>query len=66
MGLGIVAGEMIAMGVLFNFTKDMDFRKAFAVAAAVICALALYYLITIKDPDLNKLRENIDTKGSDS
>ena len=51
------------MGILFNFTKEMDFRKAFAVAAAVICALAVYFLIAIKDPDLNKLREGIDNRS---
>ena len=42
------------MGILFNFTKQMDFRKAFAVAATVIVILAFYFLIAIKDPDLSK------------
>jgi len=65
LGVGVVAGEMFSMGILFNFTKDMDFRKAFAVAAAVIAVLAVFFLLTIKDPNFIKLRENIDTKSSE-
>jgi len=59
MGLGLVFGELISMGVLFNLTKNMDFREAFVVATVVIVAFSFYFLAVIKDPDMNKLRKNM-------
>jgi hypothetical protein len=62
MGLGLVFGELISMGVLFNLTKDMDFRQAFVLATAVIVLFAFYFFAVIKDPDMNKLRKGINNK----
>ena len=59
MGLGLVFGELISMGVLFNLTKKMDFREAFAVATVVIIVFSFYFLAVIKDPDMNKLRKGM-------
>jgi hypothetical protein len=50
------------MGILFNFTREMSFREAFTVASGVIALFALYFLVIIRDPDLNKLRRGINEK----
>ena len=50
------------MGGLFNFTRKMQFQEAFAVAAVVVAAFAVFFLVAIRDPDLNKLRRGMDAK----
>ena len=62
MGLGLVFGELFSMGVLFNLTKEMDFREAFILATMVILLFAFYFFVVIKDPDMNKLRKDINKK----
>ena len=64
MGLGLVFGELISMGVLFNLTKSMDFREAFVVATIVILLFAAYFFVVIKDPDMKKLRRKMDVNQS--
>lgn len=59
-GMGVTMGEVIAMGVLFNFTKNMDEKKAFAIVSCVIFAFSFYFLIYIEDPDLKDLAKRID------
>jgi MFS family permease len=61
-GLGIILGEVLAMGVLFNYTKDMTYEKAFFVASLMTFGFAFFHLIAVKDPDMKKLRTNIDIK----
>jgi MFS family permease len=61
-GLGIILGEVLAMGVLFNYTKEMTYEKAFFVASLMTFGFAFFHLIAIKDPDMKKLRTNIDIK----
>jgi sugar phosphate permease len=61
-GIGLVGGEITAMGVLFQFTKDMSFKDAFCVAAMVTFAWSLFLLIAIKDPDMTKLQRKMDSK----
>lgn len=63
-GLGIILGEVLAMGVLFNYTKDMPYKEAFAVAACMNISFAFFHLFAVKDPNLKKLRKNIDSKLS--
>ena len=62
MGMGVLFGNLFCMGVLFNFTKGMDFKNAFLVAGLTIMGLSFIYLITVKDPDLDKLREKEQNK----
>ena len=62
-GLGVTFGEVIAMGVLFNYTKSMDEYSAFAIVSVVIFGFSLYFLLNIKEPDLNKLRKRIDKQN---
>lgn len=61
-GLGLVAGEVVAMGVLFNLTRKMTFHGAFAVGSVVVCAFALLFLVIIRDPNLKNLRRGINAK----
>lgn len=61
-GLGLVAGEVTAMGVLFNATKSMGFRDAFATAAVCIGCWSIFTFMAIRDPDLTRLRRGIDSK----
>jgi MFS family permease len=61
-GLGIILGEVLAMGVLFNYTKDMTYEKAFFVASLMTFGFAFFHLVAVKDPDMKKLRTNIDMK----
>ena len=65
MGLGVTMGEVVAMGILFNYTKDMDEHTAFSIVALVIFGFSLFFLIFIKDPNLKKLQKRID-KGADT
>ena len=60
MGIGILFGNIYAIGVLFNFTKDMDFKNAFLIAGINIMILSVVFLIIIKDPDFKSLRQNMD------
>lgn len=61
-GLGIILGEVLAMGVLFNYTKEMTYEKAFFVASLMTFGFAFFHLVAVKDPDMKKLRTNIDMK----
>jgi MFS family permease len=61
-GIGLVIGEILAMGVLFNFTKDMSYEDAFKVAATLISCISFFLWYAIKDPDMKKLRNKIDLK----
>ena len=61
-GCGLVVGEVLTMGVLFNYTKSMSFYNAFKTIAIVIMAFAFFYLVAIKDPDMKNLRKGIQNK----
>lgn len=51
-GLGIIFGEVLAMGALFNYTKSMSYEDAFMVAAVLTFIFSLFFLVAIKDPDM--------------
>ena len=51
-GIGFVIGEVFSMGVLFNLTKSMSYRDAFLIAAGLIFAFSIFFLISVKDPDM--------------
>ena len=55
-GIGFVIGEVFAMGVLFNLTKSMNYKDAFAITAGVIMVFSFFFLIAIKDPNMDNLR----------
>ena len=56
-GIGFVIGEVFSMGVLFNLTKSMDYRDAFKIASGIILFFSLFFLISVKDPDMNTIRQ---------
>lgn len=51
-GVGMVIGELFAMGILLKFTMNMSYYNAFLVAACFIWFFAFFFLFTVKDPDL--------------
>ena len=40
------------MGVVFNFTKQMNFYDAFGVVSVLVAVMSVYLLVAIKDPDI--------------
>lgn len=56
MGVGVVIGELFAMGVLFNLTKSMNYYDAFLVAGLIITFFAFFFLCAIRDPNLKNIR----------
>lgn len=65
-GIGFVFGEVIAMGVLFQFTKTLSYEDAFSVAAVIVFGISIFLLFAVKDPDMKKLRKKIDLKLKNS
>lgn len=61
-GIGLVGGEVTAMGVLFQYTKEMSFKDAFCVAAMVTFGWSIFLLIAVKDPNMQNLRNKMDAK----
>jgi MFS family permease len=55
-GVGVIFGELFAMGVLLKLTSGMNYYDAFFAAGCVIWGFCAYFAISIKDPDLEKLR----------
>ena len=56
-------GDVITLGVIFNLTKDMNFYDAFEVVSMIIAGFAVYFLLAIKDPDIEYLRKKAATKS---
>lgn len=56
-GIGFVIGEVFSMGVLFNLTKQMNYNDAFMIAASLILAFSIFFLFSVKDPDMETLRQ---------
>lgn len=54
-GLGVTVGEVVAMGVLFNYTRNMEYTDAFFIVSCVIVGFAFYFLVFVRDPDMNKI-----------
>jgi sugar phosphate permease len=65
-GIGLVIGEILAMGVLFQFTKNLSYKDAFEVAAILILGISIIIAYSVKDPDMKKLRNKIDLKIKNS
>lgn len=57
-GVGIVFGEVFAMGILFNFTKNLSYYDAFAVTAFLIFGFSMFFMYSIKEPDFNMIRND--------
>jgi sugar phosphate permease len=55
--LAVVLGEIIAIGVLFQVTKDLDFKTAFFIAGLTILIIALISFLLLKEPNLSHLQE---------
>lgn len=64
-GVGLVVGEVFAMGVLYNLTRHMTYNHAFNVASLMILAFSLFFLVSIKDPDMSSLHRNMNQKLQD-
>lgn len=47
--MGYVFGETFAMAILFNFTKDLEPKDAFAIAGAVYLVSGIFFTAIIKE-----------------
>ena len=56
-GVGLVLGEVFSMGILFNLTKQLTYQNAFTVAAALIVVFSIFFLVSIKEPDMDLIRK---------
>ena len=61
-GVGIVFGEVFAMGILFNLTKSISYYDAFAITAAIIFVYSMFFLYSIKEPDFEMIRDKPSSK----
>lgn len=55
-GVGMVVGEVLSMGILFNITKNMSFYSAFLIASSVVLMFSILFLFIIKDPNFETMR----------
>ena len=53
-GLGFVVGEVLAMGILFNVTRNFSAYNAFMTVAIVGACCSLLFLCLVKEPKLRK------------
>lgn len=58
-GVGIIFGELFAMGVMLNLTAKLNYYDAFFYSACVIWVFAFYFAFSVKDPDMKNLRRVI-------
>ena len=63
-GVGLVLGEVFSMGVLFNLTKSMSYADAFTLASVIIALFSLFFLLTVKDPNLEAIRNRENARHS--
>ena len=61
-GVGLVFGEVLSMGVLFNLTKNMSYFSAFAIAGSLVLAFSIFFYFAIKDPDFTVIRTDSRSK----
>ena len=59
--IGTVFGEILAICIFkVNIFFEMTFFDSFTASALLIALLAVYYYLSIKDPDLKKLHKNLE------
>lgn len=63
-GLGQVFGEVLAMGVLLNLSKDMTYEASFLMTGIIIFGWSIFFFIFIKNPNLDHMAKRIDRKCS--
>ena len=61
-GIGLVVGEVFAMGVLYNLTRHLSFNSAFNIASLMILGFSFFFLYSIKDPDMTNLHKDMNQK----
>ena len=59
-GLGFVIGEVLAMGVLFNVTREMTAEWAFLTVAIVGACSSTLFLILVREPKLRSSEKETD------
>ena len=55
-GLGQVFGEVVAMGVLLNLSKEMTYEAAFGMTGAIIFGCSIYLYIFVENPNFKHIR----------
>ena len=56
--MGVVVGEVIAMGIFFNLTRDWTPYYAFGLVGLVGAALGVICLFLVKEPILRSVKPN--------
>ena len=51
-GFGVMTGEAFGMAVLFEYSKDMEPKRAFFETSLIILAMTVPFLFIVKDPVL--------------
>ena len=62
-GLGFVIGEVLAMGVLFNVTREMTAEWAFFTVAIVGACSSTLFLFLVREPKLHIIDNKTDNCG---
>ena len=61
-GVGIVFGEVFALGILLNLTKTMNYYDAFAITSCIVFVYSMFFLWSIKEPDFETMRDQPSSK----
>lgn len=59
-GLGGVFGEVVAMGVLLELSKNMNYENAFALTGSVILCFGAYFWFFVKNPNMQNIHKRVD------
>lgn len=58
-GIGVVIGEVIAMGVFFNLTRDWSAEYSFGCVGLVAAVFAFAFIFMIKEPKLRDAKATV-------
>lgn len=50
-------GDLFTFGILFNFTKSLEPKISFAIAAYCAALFGLIFLFIVKEPDMKKIHK---------
>jgi MFS family permease len=56
-GVGIVIGEILGLGVIFNLIKDLEYSVAFGIVAFLVVLFGVFFWVATKDPDIDLMRK---------
>jgi len=63
-GIGLIIGEILSMGVLFNITKEMTPNEAFMTVSIIGIVVAFVFLFIVREPLLRKREKDISSEDA--